>query len=625
MSVGCFFAAIKELTVYCGNKVIRKKTENDCLSLARGGPTLRLFPLVFRDKNISFKLLLYFFTLILFPIITLGVVGNLIYSRSIEAQTNLHTAQMIEQVTRNVEFYIHDMENIVYYLSHEAEVIDFLRHNSRAGTNRDLNEVPRILRNYTNIHPEIAGILIVNNQDDYISNEMSPLARDPLTEEMWYKRAAASPKELQLFSKPLGRNIKTTQNYRSDQVVSLAKAVVDPANGKCLGVILIDLKLSAIEKVLEDITLGKTGFLYIMDATGGIVYAPVNAVVYRVKNEWLTEPSDSIVKPIQDSNYQIMYKNSNYTNWKTIGVFSLNETLQEVTSIRHYSLLIGSFTLVLAVIAACFFTSSLTKPLNKLRKLMKRAEAGDWSVRFHSKYHDEIGQLGTSFNNMIQEISNLIDMVYVEQRRKREAELKTLQAQIKPHFLYNTLDTIHWMAQERGAQDIVDIVGALANLFRIGLSKGKEMITVREELEHVKNYLLIQKARYEDKLEYEIRFDKNVLEHTVLKLVLQPLVENAIYHGINARRGKGKITITAQISEAKLYLCVADNGRGITKEKMQEIAALLSTTQVQPLSTSFGIFNVNERIRLAFGPEFGLKFTSTFGAGTLVEVWHPLI
>jgi two-component system, sensor histidine kinase YesM len=575
---------------------------------------------------IRFKLLLYFFTLILFPIVTLGVLGNIIYSQSMEEQTNLHTAQMIEQVTRNVEFYIRDMENIVYYLSNESVVIEFLRLYNSADNNEVIqDQVKEILKNYTAIHPEIAGIMIVNYHDMDISNEMYRLARDPLTEEMWYKRAVSSPKELQLHSKPLGRNIKTNQNYRADEVVSVAKAIVDPASGKCIGVILIDLKLTAIEKVLEDITLGKTGFLYVMDDNGNIVYAPVNSVVYRVKNEWLTESSGSIVKAIQSNSYQVIYKNSKYTNWKTIGVFSLNETLQEVASIRHYSMLIGIFTLVLAVIAACFFTSSITKPLNKLRRLMKKAEEGDWSVRFNSKYHDEIGQLGHSFNNMIQEISNLIELVYLEQKRKREAELKTLQAQIKPHFLYNTLDTIHWMAQERGAQDIVDIVAALANLFRIGLSKGKELITVREEIEHVKSYLLIQKARYEDKLDYDIHFNENVLEYSVLKLVLQPLVENAIYHGLHARRGNGKITITAQIQDNKLYFCVSDNGLGIAVEKMKEIEALLHSNKVEALSTSFGIFNVNERIRLSFGAEFGLKFTSTYGEGTKVEVWHPLI
>ncbi|WP_378955931.1 cache domain-containing protein [Pelosinus sp. sgz500959] len=587
-----------------------------------------LFHRLLKVENIRSKLLLYFFTLILLPIVTLGVLGNVIYSKSIEDQANIHTEQMIEQVTRNVEFYIHDMENIIYYLSNDPQVIDFLQLESEG--NKEENEdfhlaARRSLKTYKDTHPEVAGILVVNEHNLYISNTMQRISRDPLTDEIWYKRALASPQTMQLFSKPIGRNIKTNLNYSADEVVSITKAVVDPVTGKRLGVILIDLKLDKIKEVIETVTLGKSGFLYLMDGNGGIVYAPVNSIVYRVKNEWLTDSMNSIVKKIQGSDFQIIYKDSAYTNWKTIGVFSLNETLHEVSLLRHYSIIICIITLVLAVVVAFFFTASIAKPLSKLGSLMKRAEEGDLSVRFNSKYNDEIGRLGNSFNHMIREISNLIDMVYVEQQRKREAELKTLQAQIKPHFLYNTLYTIQWMAQEHGAHDVVAILGALANLFRIGLSKGKEMISVQEELEHVRSYLAIQKARYEDKLIYEVNFDEGILKYNVLKLILQPLVENAIYHGINARRGVGKITITAKEKEGKLYFSVEDNGIGITTEKLKEISQLLDHNHVETAKTGFGIFNVNERIKLSVGKEYGLVYHSVYQQGTTVEVWHPLL
>lgn len=587
-----------------------------------------IFHRLLKVENIRSKLLLYFFTLILLPIVTLGVLGNVIYSKSIEDQANIHTEQMIEQVTRNVEFYIHDMDNIIYYLSNDPQVIAFLQLTSKE--NRDESEksdieVKRILKTYTDIHPEVAGILVANDDNLYISNGMQRISRDPLMDEVWYKRSMASPKTMQLFSKPIGRNIKTNLNYSADEVVSITKAVIDPVTGKHLGVILIDLKLDKIKEVIEAITLGKSGFLYIMDANGGIVYAPVNPIVYRVKNEWLTDSTNSIVKKIQGSDFQIIYKDSAYTNWKTIGIFSLNETLNEVTVLRHYSVLIGIITLVLAVVVAIFFTASIAKPLSKLGSLMKKAEEGDLSVRFNSKYNDEIGRLGNSFNHMIKEISNLIDMVYAEQQRKREAELITLQAQIKPHFLYNTLYTIQWMAQEHGAQDVVTILGALANLFRIGLSKGKEIISVHEELEHVQSYLAIQKARYEDKLKYEVNFDEEILNYNVLKLILQPLVENAIYHGIHARRGGGKITITGKVAEGKLCFSVADNGIGITPEKLKGIRQLLDNNHVESVKAGFGIFNVNERIRLSFGREYGLAYSSIYQEGTIVEVWHPLL
>lgn len=577
-----------------------------------------------KGQNIGIKLLLYFFTLILLPIATLGVLGNVIYSRSMEDQANVHTAQMIEQVTRNVEFYIHDMENIIYYLSDQPRVIEFLKLEKLGGAAQPDDEVRQVLRTYTEVHPEIAGILIVNEQGVYISNEMHRIARDALTDEGWYKQAATAPNVIQLFSKPIGRNITTTGNYSADEVVAIVKAVTDPTTGKVLGVILIDLKLNIIKQVIEATKFGKSGFLYIMDANGDVVYAPVNPVVYRIKNAWLTDQSNSIVRTIRKNNYQIIYKDSAYTKWKVLGVFSLNETLAEVTSIRHYSILIGAFTLIFAVVAAIFFTTSIAKPIGKLRSLMEQAEAGDLSVRFNSKYNDEIGQLGNSFNNMIQEISNLIKLVYEEQKRKREAELKTLQAQIKPHFLYNTLDTIQWLAYEHDAKDIVSVVGALSNLFRIGLSKGKELITVREELEHIKSYLTIQKTRYEDKLNYEISYDEQVLDYHVLKVILQPLVENAIYHGLNAKRGGGKVTIAARLEGGALVFRVADNGVGMMPEKLEEIKGLLDNSQ-EPAAVGYGIFNIHERIRLSFGAEYGLQFTSVYGEGTTAKVVHPRI
>lgn len=588
---------------------------------------MKLFQLVFSRRSIRSKLLLYFMLLILFPLSTLGILGNMIYSKSIEGEANNHTVQMIDQVNRNVEFYINDMESIIYYLSKEPMVLQMLalKNSSSSDGPHSVSEVKRILQTFKDAHHEIAGILIASERDMYVSNEMQKVARDPLSGEIWYKRAIASPNEVQLISKPIGRNISTGSNYNADDIVSVVKAIKDPNTGAYAGVVLIDMKLDTIKKAIEDIKLGKNGFLYVTDSKGNIVYAPVNPIVYRVKEEWLNSPVNSIVKKIKGNDYQIIYKDSDYTKWKTIGVFSLKETLAEVTSIRNYSLVIGAVTLLLAIIAALFFTSSIARPLSKLRHLMKKAEAGDLHVRFESKYSDEIGQLGNSFNNMINEIRNLIEMVYVEQKSKREAELKTLQAQIKPHFLYNTLDTIQWMAQEHGVNDIVEIIEALTRLFRIGLSKGKEMITVREELEHIRSYLVIQKARYEDKLEYEINFDQEILSYSVLKLILQPLVENSIYHGIKERRGTGKIVITAEKTEDSLVFSVSDNGAGIEAARLGEINNMLENRRVEKESSlGYGIFNINERIKLSFGNDYGLKYSSIHGEGTTVEIRHPI-
>ncbi len=592
------------------------------------GESLKLDRNFLKVRSIRTKLIVYFLSLILLPMVTLGIIGSLIYSSKIEAQTTKHTTDMISQVNKNVEFYINGMEKTIGVLSKEPAIFDFLRLDSLHESSRvDCeSEVRRILRSFKDTHPEIAGILVVSKNDIYISNEIYRITRDPLTVDKWYKLAVENPNAVQLLSKPIGRNLSTSLNYTADDVVSIAKAVKDPATGEILGVILIDMTLNTIKKIISDITLGISGFIYIMDSNGDVVYAPVNPIVYRVKDKWLSDLSaGSIEKKIKEGSYRIIFSKSHYTQWRTVGVFSLDEALKEVMSIRYYSMLIGIITLVMAVIASLFFTSSMVKPVKRLQRLMKIAEGGDFNVRFESSGNDEISQLGNSFNTMLGEIKKLVNMVYIEQKSKREAELKILQAQIKPHFLYNTLDTIQWMAQAHKANDIVEIIGALTNLFRIGLSKGKEMLSVAEELEHVKSYMVIQKARYEEKVDYDICYDDSITGCKVLKLILQPLVENAIYHGIKAKRGQGKISVNAQKKDGKLCFTIYDNGAGIDPERLAEINGMLDGSSPVQGNPGYGIFNVNERIRLSFGPEYGLKFFSTPGEGTTVEVWHPMI
>jgi two-component system sensor histidine kinase YesM len=579
-----------------------------------------------KSWSISTRLLVYFLTLILLPIFTIGIFGTMIYSRFIEDQANAHMVQMIDQVKENTEFYIKDMEDIEQYLSYEHSVIDFLEPNGKSETQTKAAslEVKRMLQSFEDIHTEIAGAIIVSQNGTYISNEMSNISRDPLTEEVWYKESVNPNQSINLFSKPIGRNIKTKLNYSADDIVSITKPVY--SNKKCIGVIMIDMKLDTIKKLIDDITLGKDGFLFIIDPNGNIVYAPVNPIVYRAKEEWFEDTnSNRTIQEINGKQFQMIYSTSSYTNWKTVGAFSLNETLKIVTETRFYLFIIIIITSVLAIIAALIFTSSIAKPLKRLRKLMKKAEEGDFSISFKSKYNDEIGQLGNSFNNMIEKIKDLINEVYREQKSKREAELETLQAQIKPHFLYNTLDTIQWLAQSHGADDVVEIVCALTDLFRMSIHKGKEMISVSEELELVRSYLIIQKSRYEDKIEYEINFEEEVLNYSVIKLILQPLVENAIYHGIKARKGPGKITINAKKRKGKLYFSVFDNGVGIPPEKLEQINEILYNNKNSESKIVYGILNVNERIRLTFGDQYGLKYTSTYGEGTMAEIWHPLI
>jgi len=562
------------------------------------------------------------------PLLTLGILGPSISARIIEREVRNHTVQLIRQVTRNIEFYVREMEDVISILAEDGDIQSFYGIGGDGTPFFPVHEegALRLLANVTSVNSEIAGILLVNDADGHLSNEIKPITRDPLWDEDWYRRAVRFAPAVQLLPRPVGRNLRNTSGYSADDVVSIAKAVMDPHTGRARGVVLIDMKIQVVQDIFVDMKVGQGGFLFIEDAEGETVYAPVNPVVYRLRGEWLAGPQTSTVRRIRDADYQIIAQSSDYTGWKTIGVFPLNEIMGQVSLIRYYSFIIAGVTLFIAVIVSIFFTGSIAQPVIALQALMKEAEEGNLAVRFEGRQEDEIGHLGKSFNTMIEEIQKLIDLVYREQQSKREAELKTLQEQIKPHFLYNTLDTIHWMAQDRGANDIVQIVSALTSLFRIALSKGKEMISLSDELEHVRSYLIIQKLRYEDKFDYSLCVQDEVLPYMVLKLTLQPLVENAIYHGIKERRGHGTIRVDALRRDGLLVLRVQDDGVGMSREKLAAVRALITKAPAESSQKNgYGISNVNERIQLSFGKDFGLRFESAPGQGTTVEIVHPLI
>lgn len=584
---------------------------------------------VVANRSIRFKLLLYFVLTVTFSILTLGLWGSALYKESIEEETHSHTIQMMNQVQRNIEIYLEEMDNVIHYLTKEDTVIEFMRRKELQEGSLDglvaLVKQRELL--YELKRPEIAGILAVNRSNLYASNTMERITRDPLTEEEWYRAAVGNPDQLHLFSHPIGRNIKMKgqPNLSADQVLSIVRAVKDPVTAEIIGVILIDMRLDFIEQNVESVSLGKSGFIFIMDEMDGVVYSPVNRLVYRIKGEWLTGESGSLIKPIFGKDYQIFYNSFNGTGWRIVGTIPLSELLKVVTDLQTATVIVAMFTLLVAFIVSWFFTNSIVRPVDKLRSLMRKVEEGELYIRFPGKSKDEIGQLGNSFNKMVQEIENLINMVYLEQREKREAELKALQAQIKPHFLYNTLDTIQWMAQDRDAQDIVEMVVALTNLFRIGLSKGNEIIELSKELEHVESYLVIQMARYENKLTYEMDIPAEVRGYQVVKIILQPLVENAIYHGIKLKPGTGKILIRGRIKDNSLTLEVLDDGIGMTEEKLRQVREDLQHVRQSERNSGYGLFNVHERILLSYGPSYGISIDSTLGQGTVIVVRLPLV
>lgn len=573
------------------------------------------------------QLLIYMVLLIAVPLLFITAFGNYYYAKGIDEQATQYSTQMLDQVRMNIDASVSTVDRMIRYLSVNKDVIDYLRLDSFYSKDRIRLEtaVRMQMHTYMDANPQlVGGILIAGENELYASNELYRVSRYPLNEDSWYIRATEAGGEMMLISRPIGRNIRNYRNYSVNSIVTVVRAVNDPDSGEMLGVISVDMLTNAIEERIRDVTLGKTGYVFVQDDAGDIVYAPVNDTVYRVRQEWLEDAPG--VYTIEGERYQILCVYSDVTGWSTAGVFRMGETLQSVESLRKYTLLVAVISIILATIVSLTFSSSFTRPISRLRHLMGEAEEGHLDISFDTqKYSGEIRQLGSSFNSMIDKIRNLLDLVYKEQCDKREAEIRTLQAQIKPHFLYNTLDTIRWMAEEHQAADIVKLVSALTCLFRVSLSRGREVISLADEMDHVRSYLYIQKVRYEDKLNYEIDVPDELLSLQVNKLILQPLVENAIYHGIKQKRGQGHICLSGRSEGGRLIMCVKDDGAGMTAEKCAELNAALHTPAGTEYDHGYGIFNVNDRIRLSYGREYGLHYTVNDQGGITVQLTCPAI
>jgi two-component system sensor histidine kinase YesM len=319
---------------------------------------------------------------------------------------------------------------------------------------------------------------------------------------------------------------------------------------------------------------------------------------------------------------QITYKQIPTTGWVIVAVTPYSEIIADIINIRNSIILIGAICLLITFFFSLLISSAITRPISRLEKRMEAAEHGNLDVVAENYPTDEVGLLSMKMDSMLTKIKGLMHEVVIEQEAKRKSEMKALQAQINPHFLYNTLDSIVWMAETNNSE-VVAMTEALARLFRITLSRGEDQITLEQELEHVRNYLIIQSIRYVNKFDYQIEADENLLQFKVLKLILQPLVENSIYHGIKNKRQKGHIGIIAHAIDGRLLIEVSDDGIGMSPEKAASLLSTMVNNGKDRLS-GIGVRNVHERIQLYYGPEYGLQFESSPGLGTTVRIWLPL-
>ncbi|MGR3205277.1 cache domain-containing sensor histidine kinase [Bacillus glycinifermentans] len=581
---------------------------------------MRMIKLVINNAPIRYKLISLLLLISMLPSIGLGILSGWAVESTIEKQVIDHTLQLIGEVNKTTEVYVSHMQNLTYLISTNDEMEAFFHHQKEDGEADYKRRT--FLQGLTSLYSEAAGILVVNDRGDMISNEMYERTKTDLTEEPWYREAVKNEGIFKMIGKPVNRNIRSHVGYGEDEVVTAVRAVIDPETQRVKGVILIDLKLRVLAEATKNIRLGKTGYLLIMDENGGNIYSPESSQLFLPKEWFQKKSSGNFTKRIKGEEYQFIYETSGFTNWTTIGVFKTGEPVFEVKEIHLYVMLFLFTAAFLGMTASYYLSHSMSKPILKLNSFMQKAEGGDFSTLYEEDRQDEIGLLGRSFNSLMLRIKELMLLTEKQERQKREAELRVLQAQINPHFLYNTLDTINWMARKKGAHEVTDLVQALSKLFRISLSKGRDIIPLSDEFAHVENYLKIQKARYRDKLNYSIVPPAIEGERFILKLVLQPIVENAIYHGIKEKKGPGHISIKGEEADGCLIIRVEDDGAGMDASALERISRQL---KMRESTEGYGMINVHERILLTFGEPYGLTVESQKGAGTSVTIRLPIL
>lgn len=484
---------------------------------------------------------------------------------------------------------------------------------------------------YDNNKDNIENIALLSKNGQML--ESVPAARlksnVDVIDENWFRNTLLKTENLH-FSTPHVQTIFDGSESQYRWVISMSRAV-EITNGPYTdqGVLLIDIRYNSLERLFDGVNLGNGGYAYLISSDGEIIYHPkaqlIDSGIVKENNRESAGLKDGNYEEVFDGEKRIVsVKTVGYTGWKIVGVTPLDGMSLNNIKTKLLMVFIIAFVLFILSIINSYISTRITDPIKELEKAVNEIEQGNLEVEVRSAGSYEIQHLGTSIQSMARRIRKLMNDIVAEHESKRRSEFDTLQSQINPHFLYNTLDIIVWMIENEKQSEAVKVVTALARFFRISLSKGKSIIPVKDELEHVRNYLMIQHMRYKNKFTYDIEADEDVLELASLKLMLQPLVENAIYHGMEFMDGDGEILIKAWREGDDLYMSVGDNGLGMTQEQVENLFAAAEHVPSRR-GSGIGVRNVNERIKLYFGKEYGLVIDSEPDEGTTVTAHLPAV
>ena len=552
----------------------------------------------------------------------LGVMLYQQFSKKAENLTVENSRQLLNQTAINLEDYLRNMRRIsdaMYY-----SVIK----NTDIGS-ESLEDAMTLL--YEANKDKLISVACYTN--DGKLTEASPIATEKngvdVKSQKWFQDAAGELENFH-FSTPHVQNLFDDPSYRYYWVVSLSRTVELTRNGSSMqGVLLVDMNYSSIEQLLEKANTDTSGeYVYLMASDGEIIYHPKQNLIpmglYQENNDKAAGYEDSTVKEnFHGEKRLVTVKTISYTGWKLVSVVPMKSFSMGMTGMRNLVVLLVALTVLAVVILNQMVSARISKPLRRLNNSVKEWETGNMDPDIYIGGSMEVEHLGKTLRSTVAQIRQLMDDIVVEQEEKRKSELDALQSQINPHFLYNTLDSIVWMITGERYDDAVFMITQLASLFRISLSRGKTIIRIEDEIKHAQNYMNIQKIRYKNAFQVIFQVEPEVEQCCTVKLVLQPLLENAIYYGMEYMDGEGEILVKGYKKDGDIYLEVEDNGLGMPEEEAARL--LTEKPRERKRGSGVGLINVDSRIRLRFGKEYGLIIESHPDEGMKVTIHIPAI
>lgn len=584
-------------------------------------------------KSIQSNIFMGVSVLVLCAVLVVTIVSVRYTNSAIFENSIVYTQTIIHQLNQNIDSYITYMDNIASVISESGDAHDYLYREDKypgTGSSGQYKTGPRgrLVEQFETIlkgRSDIKNIGILRENGAALFNTGSQFLNPDLNlnTQQWFLNAKGNYNQYSLTSSHVQHAIRGERSW----VITLSRGIRNfSGKGENDGVVFIDLNYSAISELCDQNSMGSRGYIFILDENGNIVYHPQQQQLY---NELQTENIDLVMNAESDTirtgrgSDEKIYTmaRSDKTGWTIVGCMNTAELLKKSQKAQSIYLVMAIGLVAVALFLSNIIARNITLPIQKLRDSMARVQEGDFhGADIEVLSENEIGSLTKSFNVMTHRIEELMEQNIHEQEQKRKSEMKALQSQINPHFLYNTLDSIIWMAEGKKNEEVVLMTASLARLLRQSISNEDEVVSIGNEIEYVRSYLTIQKMRYKDKLEFEIDVDPSIKYIKIVKLVLQPIVENAIYHGLKYKESKGLLIVRGYTRGENAFIEIADNGVGMDAETLKHI---FKRHKVNYHSNGVGVYNVQKRLQLHYGADYGITYRSEPGIGTTATIIIP--